>query len=99
MGGVDVQNHFFFTSALAGGKKLGSRPCRFTQGKKKQYPLYRRLRGPQSRSGRGENSWPHLDSNSDPSAVQTVASLYTDYAIPPLFPDKIQCSGNEWENF
>jgi hypothetical protein len=31
---------------------------------------------------RGENSYPHLDSNSDPSVIQPVASRYTDYAIP-----------------
>jgi hypothetical protein len=29
-----------------------SRPCHFTPGKKPRYPFYRRLRGPQSRSGR-----------------------------------------------
>jgi hypothetical protein len=31
---------------------------------------------------RRENSWPHWDSNSDPSVVQPVASRYTDWAIP-----------------
>jgi hypothetical protein len=29
---------------------------------------------------RSENSWPYLDSISDPSVVQPVASRYTDYA-------------------
>jgi hypothetical protein len=47
------------------------------------YPLAWRLGGPQSRSERrGENSWVYLDSNSDPSVVQPVASRYTDCAIP-----------------
>jgi hypothetical protein len=31
---------------------------------------------------RRENSSPYRDSNSDPSAAQLVASLYTDYGIP-----------------
>jgi hypothetical protein len=48
-----------------------------------EYPLDRRLGGPQSRSGRrGEYSGPYRDSNSDPSVVQPVASRYTEYAIP-----------------
>jgi hypothetical protein len=48
-----------------------------------QYPFDRRLGEPQSWSvQRGENSWPYRDSNSDPSVVQPVASLYTKYAIP-----------------
>jgi hypothetical protein len=46
-----------------------------------RYPLTRRLGGPQSRSGRrGEDNI--LDSNSDPSVVQPVASRYTDCDIP-----------------
>jgi hypothetical protein len=31
---------------------------------------------------RRENSWSYRDSNSDPSAIQPVASHYTDYANP-----------------
>jgi hypothetical protein len=46
-----------------------------------RYQLDRRLDGPQSWSGREENSWPHWDSNSNPLAVQPVASHYTDCII------------------
>jgi hypothetical protein len=48
-----------------------------------QYPLDRRLGGPQGvcRTWRRENSWLQRDSNSDPSVVQPVASRYTDCAI------------------
>jgi len=46
---------------------------------KTQYSLYRRLGGPQGRSGRAEN----LVSTEIPSrTVQPVASRYTDWAIP-----------------
>jgi hypothetical protein len=37
-------------------------------------------------SWRRENSCPYWDLNSDPSAVQPIASHYTDYAIPALPP-------------
>jgi hypothetical protein len=53
--------------------------------KNPRYPLYRRLGGLQSRSGRlGEVKIldPYGDSNSNPSVVQPVASRYTDYTIP-----------------
>jgi hypothetical protein len=51
-----------------------------------RYPLDRRLGGPQNQSGLlGENSYPHLDSNSNPSVVQRVASRYTDCAISALY--------------
>jgi hypothetical protein len=39
------------TSALHGGGWLTGRPGRFTPGKETRYPLYRRLGGPESRSG------------------------------------------------
>ena len=40
------------TSALERGGRLTPRPGRFIPGKDTRYPLYRRLRGPQGRSGR-----------------------------------------------
>jgi len=40
------------TSALNGGGWSTTRPGRFTSGKETRYPLYRRLDGPQGRSGR-----------------------------------------------
>jgi hypothetical protein len=41
----------FSTPALGGGGWSKPRPCRFTPGKTR-YPMYRRLGGPQDRSGR-----------------------------------------------
>jgi hypothetical protein len=62
-----------------------SRPGCFTpRGKSPWYPLDRRLDGPPEpvwTTRRGEKSCPYRDSNSDPSAVQPAASLYTDWAI------------------
>jgi hypothetical protein len=45
-GGVDVQSHVLFTSAVAGGEWLSSRPGRFTPG------ADMRLYGTQNWSGR-----------------------------------------------
>ena len=47
---------------------------------KTQYPLYRRLGGPQDRSGRVRKISP--PPGFDPRTVQPVASRYTDWAIP-----------------
>jgi len=47
---------------------------------KTRYPLYRRLGGPQDRSGRLRKNSPPPEF--DPRTVQTVASRYTDWAIP-----------------
>jgi hypothetical protein len=64
------------TSALEGGGWSAPRPGRFTPGKDTRYPLYRRLGGPQGRSGRmGKISPPP---GFDPRNVQPVASRYTD---------------------
>jgi hypothetical protein len=47
---------------------------------KTRYPLYKRLGGPQSRSGQVQKISPPPEF--DPRTVQYVASRYTDYAIP-----------------
>jgi hypothetical protein len=56
-------------------------PAALPPRKSPQYPLDRRLGGPQS-WWRRENSWPYRDSNSDSSVSQPVVSRYTDWAIP-----------------
>jgi hypothetical protein len=48
-----------------------------------RYPLYRRLGGPQGRSGRVRKIL--LPPGFDPRTVQPVASRYTDWAIPALY--------------
>ena len=55
---------------------------------KTRYPLYRRLSGPQGRSGQvGKISPPP---GFDSRTVQPVASLYTDYATrPPIFMESV----------
>jgi hypothetical protein len=56
------------------------------QGKVSRYPLDMRLCGPQSWSERDgeENSQPRRESNPDHPNVQSLASRYTDWAIPAL---------------
>ena len=57
-GGAEVQLHSSLTSMLGGDEWLASRPDRFIPGKEPWYPLTRRLRGPQSWSGRfGEKKY------------------------------------------
>jgi hypothetical protein len=53
---------------------LAPRPGRFTPGKETRYPLYRRLGGPQGRSGRMRKISP--PPGFDPRTVQPVASRY-----------------------
>jgi hypothetical protein len=55
------------------------RPGRFTPGKETRNPLYRRLGGPQGRSGQVRTIQP--PPGFDPRTVQSVASRYTDWAI------------------
>ena len=64
------------TSALDVGGWSTPRPDRFTPPGKTRYPLYRRLGGPQGRSGRVREISPLR--GFDPRTVQPVASRYTD---------------------
>jgi len=71
----------FLTWPLEGGEGSASRPGRTLPPLKTRYPLYRRLGGPQGRSGQvGKISPPP---EFDPRTVQPVDSRYTDYATRP----------------
>jgi hypothetical protein len=69
------------TTALEKSKGSASRPGRSLPTGKTQYPLYRRLGGPQGRSGQVQKISP--PPGFDPRTVQLVASRYTDYATRP----------------
>jgi len=64
----------FLTSALKGGEGSASRPGRTLPPGKTGYPLYRRLGGPQGRSGQVRKISPPPEF--DPRTVQPVASHY-----------------------
>jgi hypothetical protein len=83
-GGVDVQSHSSGLQHLLEVSGQLHAPAALPPGKEPRYPLDGTLGGPQSRSGRGENSCPYWDSNSDPSVIQPIASPYSDYASPVL---------------
>jgi hypothetical protein len=70
---------FFNLGASCGGWST-PRPGRFTKGKEIRYTLYRRLGGPQGRSGRERKIAP--PPRIDPRTVHPVASRYTNWAIP-----------------
>jgi len=59
------------TTALEGGERLASRPGRSLPPVKTRYPLYRRLGGPQGRSGQVRKISP--PSRFDLRTVQPVA--------------------------
>ena len=74
-GWVEVQLYSSMTAALEGGECSAARPGRTLPPGKTRYPFYRRLGGPQGRSGRAENLVP----TGIPSrTVQPVVSRYTD---------------------
>ena len=68
------------TAALEGGEWSAARPGRTLPLGKTQYPLYRRVGGPQGRSGRAEILVP-IGIRS--RTVQPVVSRYTDWATGP----------------
>jgi len=65
------------TAALERGEWLAKRPGRTLPLGKTWHTLYRRLGGPQGRSGRAENLVP---TGIRSRIVQTVVSRYTDWA-------------------
>ena len=75
--GVDIQLYSFFNLSTRWGGSSMAHPGCFTPRKEIQYPLYRRLGGPQGRSGRVQKISHPL--GFDPQTIQPVASHYTDY--------------------
>ena len=65
----------FQTTALERGEGSTSGPSSFYPRGKTRYPLYRRLAGPQGRSGRRKISPPP---RFDPRTIQPVAGRYTE---------------------
>jgi len=77
------------TAALEGGEWSAARPGRTLPQGKTRYQLYRRLGGPQGRSGRAENLVP---TGIRSRTVQTVVSHNTDWATGPtcrVWPNSI----------
>jgi len=70
------------TAALEGGEWSAARPGRTLSPGKTRYPFYRRLGGPQGRSGRAESLVP---TGIRSRTVQPVVSRYTDCATQPKF--------------
>ena len=73
----------FLTSALEGGEGSASRPGRTLPPGKTRYPFYRRLGGPQGRSGQVRKISP--PPGFDPRIIQPVGSRQTDYATRPFY--------------
>jgi len=65
-------------ATLEGGEWSAARPGRTLPPENTRYPLYRRLGGPQGRSGRAENLVP---TGIWSRTVQPVVSRYTDWVI------------------
>jgi len=68
------------TAALKGGEWSAARPGRTLPTGKTKYPFYRRLGGPQGRSGWTENL---VHTGNRSRTVQPVVSRYTDWATGP----------------
>jgi len=81
IGGVEVWLCPFLTAALEGGEGSASLPGRSLPPGNSRYTLYRRLGGPQGRSGQVRET--SLPLGFDSRNVQPVASRYTGYATRP----------------
>jgi hypothetical protein len=79
IGGLEVYPYSFMTTTLEGGVGSESRPGRSLPPGKTRYPLYRRLGGPQGRSGQVRKMSP--PPGFDPRTIEPVASRYTDWGI------------------
>ena len=77
VGRVEVYLCSSMTAALEGGERSAARSGRNLPPRKTRYPFYRRLGGPQGRSGRAENLVP---TGIRSRTVQPVVSRYTDWA-------------------
>ena len=77
------------TTTLEGGERSASRPGRSLPPGKTRHLLYRRLGGPQGRSGQVRKISP--PPGFDPRTVQSVASRYTDWATRPMFLTWLLC--------
>ena len=73
-GWVDVLLYSSTTPALEEGEGSAARPSRSLPPGKTRYPLYRRLGGPQGRSGRGESLAPTGIRSPDRPARSSVAT-------------------------
>ena len=69
------------TAALEGGEWSAARPDRTLPAGKTRYQFYRRLGGPQGRSGRAENLVP---TGIRFRTVKPVVNRYTDWATRPI---------------
>ena len=70
------------TAVLEGGEWSAARPGRTLPPEKTRYPFYRRLGGPQGRSGRAETLVP-IGIRS--RTIQPVVNRYTDWATRPIY--------------
>jgi hypothetical protein len=70
------------TTALEEGEGSASRPGRSLPPGKSRYPLYKKLGGPQDRSGQVRNILPPTGFRTQ--IAQPVASRYTDYDTHPI---------------
>jgi hypothetical protein len=78
-----VERVLSWRTTLEGGEGSASRPGRSLPPGKIRYPLYRRLGGPQGRSGQVQKVSPSPEL--DAQTVQPVASRYTDWATGPTY--------------
>ena len=81
-GWVEVYLYSSMTAPLEEGEWSAARPGRTLPPEKIRYPFYRRLGGPQGRSGRAENLVP---TGIRSRTVQLVVSGYTNWATRPIY--------------